>query len=421
MTQDKITAESTLIMKIGQPSLSVQNGRARITSVITFGDNVKELWFEVEGEYGRYLCYERSDAYLIGLLWIAMVNHYDIECEAPVTGELLHQVETVLIPSLVKNSGLMRKPKITCPIEPEPLPNAGAVGTGMSCGVDSFHAVVKHHQHILPDMRLTHLAVFNVGAFGLYDIAKAEKQFQWQVGNSRSCAEELGLKLVVGNSNFKEEFFTDHRCTCTYVDVFAIFMLQKLWKAYFYASAGWDMTKFSVKDADRIDAAHYDLLAFDCYSTRSLRIYSEGMSLTRFEKTRDIVDFALAQEYLQVCCQDDGRNCGRCFKCKRTLVCLDALDALDKYRKVFDVDYYISHRFSYITWFVAQIFGRTQEYDMQKEVFGLLKTKGDISWRNYVLGVPWGMMEFAKGIAKNSLFIYRFYRRIKGLDNCSYN
>lgn len=42
-----------------------------------------------------------------------------------------------------------------------------------------------------------------------------------------------------------------------------------------------------------------------------------------------------------------GKNCGRCEKCTRTLLALDALGALDKYRDVFDVDYYLSHKQSY--------------------------------------------------------------------------
>ena len=360
-------------IKVGRPQLSTVGSNVRVTAQISVGETVKPLWFEVDQEYGQYLCYERSDAYLVGLLWIAMTNRYDIECEAPVTGELLHQIETWLIPSLVKNSRVMRAPQIRCDIEEEPMPNAGAVGTGMSCGVDSIHAVKTYYNHSVPSLRLTHLAVYNVGAFGLYDIDKAEPQFRWQVENSRRVAAELGLKLVVGNSNFKQQFFTDHRYTCTYVNMFGVFMLQKLWRTYFYASLGCGTTGFSVLNADRLDAAHYDLLSLDCYSTRNLRIYSEGAALTRFEKTRDIVDFPVAKKHLHVCCQDNGGNDSKCFKCKRTLLALDALDALDDFGGVFDITYYKKHRNRYLIWLAAQQYGRTDEWVYQPEVFPILR------------------------------------------------
>ena len=406
-------------MKIRKPVLSSNGKWTRVTAQIEIGDDIKSLWFEVEEEYGQYLCHERSDAYLIGLLWIAMVNHYDIECEAPVTGELLHQVETTLIPSLVKNSGVMRAPKITCPIEPNPLTNIGAVGTGMSCGVDSLHTIKAYYQHSLPNFRLTHLSVYNVGAFGLYDICKAETQFKWQVENSRRLADELGLKLVAGNSNFKNEFFTDHRYTCTYVNMFGVLMLQKLWGVYFYASLGCGMEKFSVVNADRVDAAHYDSLALDCYSTRNLKIYSEAAALSRFEKTRAIVELPLSRKYLHVCCLDNGRNCGKCFKCKRTLVSLDALGVVDQYGEVFDVGYYKKHRTRYMCWLLAQVYGRTHENDLIHEAYVMLR--GSIPWYCHVPGVLVGVKERIKSWAKNSLFVYQLYFRLRGypIRGCS--
>lgn len=400
------------ILKIGKPNLSCVGGKARVTAKIIIEGSSKDLWFEVEQEYGKYLCYERGDAFLIGLLWIALVRHYDIKFETPVTGELLHQIETVLIPSLVKNSRVMRAPKITCSVENEPLSNAGAVGTGMSCGVDSFHTVANYYDHPIPNLRLTHLAVYNVGAFGLYDIATADPQFRWQVENSRRVADELGLKLVVGNSNLKNEFFTDFRYTHTYANMFAVFMLQKLWGVYFYSSAGWDMSEFDVCNADRNDSAHYDLLTFYCLGTKHLRVYSEGASRTRFEKMNAIIGLPYARKCLQVCCRDGGKNCGRCFKCKRTLVCLDALGAIDQFDDVFDIAFYKANRSQYLGWLAAQKYGNTEEFKMEREVWQILQ--GGIPWRCHIAGVFLGAKERIKAIAKNSLFVYQFYRRLRG-------
>ena len=401
-------------MKIGKPVLSYNGGKARVTASINLQSEggAKSLWFEVDDEYGKYLCSERGDAYLIGLLWYAMFHQYDMELEVPVTGELLHQVQTWLIPSLVKNSKVLHEPKITCAVEDESLPNAGAVGTGMSCGVDSLHAVSRYYKHPLSRFRLTHLAIFNVGAFGLYDIDKADAQFKWQMENSRCIANELGLKLVVGNSNLKGEFFTDNRCTHTFTNMFAVFMLQKLWGTYYYSSAGWDMSRFDINDADRNDAAQYDILSLACFSTRALKLYSEGAALTRYEKMKDLLQFPYARKYLHVCCQDEGGNCGKCFKCKRTMVALDALGILDEFSDVFDVKYYRCHKSRYLLWLAAQRYGDTDEIHLIPEAFTVMHKA--IPWYCHVGGILLGLKERLKRNAKNSLFFYRLYWRLKG-------
>lgn len=37
-------------------------------------------------------------------------------------------------------------------------------------------------------------------------------------------------------------------------------------------------------------------------------------------------------------------NCGECFKCRRTLLALDAADKLEDYRESFDIDKYFKQR-----------------------------------------------------------------------------
>ena len=129
--------------------------------------------------------------------------------------------------------------------------------------------------------------------------------------------------------------------------------LQRLWKLFYYGSPGLDFQEyFSLFDNSTNDVAHYDLLSLDCFSTETLKIYSGGGALSRFEKCKALLDFAPAQEFLQVCVDDSGGNCGRCFKCVRTMLILDALGGLDKFSKAFDVSSYRENR----KWYLRQLY-----------------------------------------------------------------
>lgn len=57
------------------------------------------------------------------------------------------------------------------------------------------------------------------------------------------------------------------------------------------------------------------------------------------DKIEAIADNPIAQKYLHVCVETD-RNCGRCEKCLRTLLSLDAANLLDNFKKSFNLDYY---------------------------------------------------------------------------------
>jgi len=71
------------------------------------------------------------------------------------------------------------------------------------------------------------------------------------------------------------------------------------------------------------------------YSSSSLRIRHEGITLSRFEKTKLVSEWDLALQHLRVCnktklYQADLLNCGKCEKCVRTMLALEALGVLQK-------------------------------------------------------------------------------------------
>lgn len=356
-------------MRIGAPRIERRDGRARLTAEIRIGeDDVRPLWFEVEEKYGQYLCAERADAFLIGLLNFAQRERLDIVCEAPVTARLLYQIRTYLIPSLARNSKVLYETRIEAPMDDTPMANAGGVGTGISCGVDSLHVVKNYARSPYPGLSLTHLVLDNVGAF-----IDGRGQYSWQVEHARRFAEEMGLALIATNSNIAEAFQQVHVLTHTYTNCFSVYALQKLWRVYFYASAGYGAEQlFAIKDNERHASAHYDLLLLDALSTPTLQLYSEGMTLTRFEKEAELADWEPAQKYLHVCLANTGPNCGACGKCLRTLTALDALGCLQRFDNVFDVLAYQARRAQNLGWLYGQHIGADGDA-MTEPVYDALK------------------------------------------------
>lgn len=394
------------IVTIRRPEVKTCNGRSRLSAKIDVDGDVREVWFEVEEKYGKFLCFERSDAFLVALLNWAMRERCDFVCEAPVGEELLYQIRTYLIPSLVKASKTLHAPKISAEIDVKMLPNAGAVGTGISCGIDSLHAVACNAQSPFPHLRLTHLILNNVGAFFHDD---KDRQFRWQTEHAKQFAREYGFEFIQTNSNLAEVFPQNHLLTHTYSSIFSVLVLQKFWGVYFYASSGYDFGAFELKNNEFNSSDHYELLSLPCFSSRQLKIYSEGGAKTRFEKTKMLADFVPAQKYLHVCTSDIGGNCNVCGKCRRTLVTLDALGKLEEFRAVFDIDYYKLHRRKYLRWLAAQQINPCGDL-MVREAFKILRK--EISPVLFAEASIWAVAAFVRSRAAKIPLLRKIYRKI---------
>ena len=330
------------MITVNKPYITKSGSRSRCNCDISVDGENRTVWFEVDEAYEQYLVTERADAYVVGLLHWCMLHGHDIKCLAPVTDELLYNITTILIPSLAKYAKDLNAVKIEAETAPA-LPGK-EIGTGCSCGIDSFDAIYQHYKTDFPTLDLTYLCINNVGAFNeCYDEYGRDKVKEERYQKVDSVAEELGLPIIKTDSNFADAFPQNHLFTATYSSVFAIYMMQKFWKIYYYASSGIDYGHFSLSDRE---CAHYDLLSLQCFSTSGLIIYSEGGEKERIDKTRDIVDFKPAQKYLHVCLTKPY-NCGRCSKCQRTLLTLDYLNKLDNFKEVFDIDYYKENRVRY--------------------------------------------------------------------------
>ena len=334
------------MITISKPFLTENNGKIRLNSEIGINTEKSIVWFEVEPQFGDYLCVERSDAFVIGILNYAMRNKHDIACEAPMGEYLYYNLIHHFIPALHDSGNDMYATKITAQIDSNTLPNAGAVGTGISCGVDSLHAISQNNDSKLSRHKITHLAFNNVGAHG--EGEKAQELFAKRRTKSRRFAEEEGFVYVESDSNIMDIIPQEHYLTHIYTSTFAILCLQKLYSVYYYASSR-PYSDFRLFENELNSPDLYELLSVFCFSTDNLTIYSEGGNLSRFEKTKRISEYSPSFRHLNVCVVS-ADNCGVCPKCRRTLTDLDALGVLDNFGEVFDVEYYKKNR----RWYLAK-------------------------------------------------------------------
>ena len=333
-----------------KPYIKENKNKSRLIFDIKIDNEEKKVWFEVNSEYTKYLCDDRVDAIVVGLLSYAMRNNHNIESDSFITEEILFKIKNYLIPSLSKYSDKLFNIQIKIKTKPT-IPNAGAVGTGCSCGVDSIHAYLNHYNEKDSQFKLTHLCINNVGAFNeTYKdegIAKVKKEIYRK---SKLFAQKVNLPLIETDSNFLDEIYQCHLYTHTYSSCFAILCMQKLWKTYYYGSSGYDLSSFNVVDSSNKDCALYELLSLNCFSTNNLKIYSDGGEKTRIEKTKQIYKHELTKQFLHVCLKK-GYNCSVCEKCMRTILTLYALNSnMNDYNNIFDINYFNNHKEEYFEW-----------------------------------------------------------------------
>ena len=129
----------------------------------------------MEEKYQKYLCTERVDAFVVGVLPYAMAHSSDndplvIICQAPISEQLYYQLHAHYIPTLVKCIEWYHNIKIECELDSTKLDSANAVGTGVSGGVDSYYTLFKSKQENSPGYQITHGAYFEFDPSGNFDV-----------------------------------------------------------------------------------------------------------------------------------------------------------------------------------------------------------------------------------------------------------
>ncbi len=310
-------------------------------------NNGSKLYFEVEKKYADYLCTERSDAFVVALFWYAMLTGEDISFETPMSERLYCGLTQRLIPALCTEQ--LRPIKLTGPTSSEKLECRGAVGTGMTCGVDSFYTMNTH--------KLSHLAYYECGHIFhlkgiLDDNASIEEYYKksYEIADEKATAaaevaKQSGLESLYVKSNLDDNFYRGGIIyRSMYGSLSCTLAVQKLFGTYISSSSGHGD---DLKTGLIVPTQNYENLICESCKTETLD-YVSSDSEKRIEKLMKLSENALAAQYLDVCFNFTGKNCGECYGCLKTMIMLDLLGKLNNFDKAFDLEKYYSNRRKYI-------------------------------------------------------------------------
>lgn len=313
------------------------------------------LGFEVALDHIAALDIDEPNWAAIALLYPAMLMGEELVIEADLSALLLHNMRNDLM-ALIQNFEPKTKPiRIEAGQSSRMLPAEGRdVMSGFSAGVDSFATLaifsdVKLH----PDLRLTALGTFHVGALG--PVRGRPDLLEDALALIRPIAAEKGLKLYGVSCDMDHIFGAAKKHgpvgfakTVGFRNAAAGMALQKGVRTYMTAGhRAYNRASYGPAiSTETLDPVFQPLL-----HTESLRTIPVAAGLSRLEKLGILVERTDAQKYLNPCVvQMDLRpktghlNCSRCWKCTATLVELEVLGRLDAFRQVFDIDHYKANR-----------------------------------------------------------------------------
>ncbi len=384
----------------------------------------KVCYYEFEEKYEKYLCPERSDTFVTGLLSDAMENDMDIETVAPISERLYYSLSTYYIPLVSENNSNypMHYVKIEGPTDSTVIKNEKAVATGCSGGVDSFYTIAKHSKgRTTKETELTHLVFSSTGI----DTEKEEKRiknvFETTKVEVDKIAKECNLDVISCYTNLYEFYLFPYKAFNTFsAAIYASvpFALQKLINIY-YLSSTHCVSFFNIDLSKSVghSSAIFDLFSLSCLDNENLKFYSTGMEVERLDKEKYIADFLPAQKHLSVCGiwllydeqNDKSLNCSFCNKCLRTMCHFYAFDKLNNFKKVFDVEKFMANKSKCI----GKFMGQDIKYYVKEFKNEMKNNHLKIPFCSYIYAYLWYKpIKSLKKIFTNSLLARKIYYKL---------
>ena len=302
-------------------------------------DNYIIIWYKVNKSLEKYLCEDRNDAFLVAI--------------------------------------------------------EKKVATGMSNGIDSLYTLHSlKEKYINRNYKLNALTFINAGASHYFpklpkeiDMTeineKANELHRKKCDKAREIAKIEKLDLVEIHSNISDLYQGVFGLTHIYRNLSCILAMQKFFGKYYYSSAGLKIDEY--KPSLLEDGGHMELMLIPILSTENLEFICGGESRTRYMKTKELTEDAIAQNYLNVCGKDE--NCANCAKCYRTILTLEQLGKLESFKNVFNLNNYNRTRAYF--W----LLNNKDTDDFASEIYSNIKNKKIIPLKSRLLSLIYKMLK----------------------------
>ena len=306
-------------MILHEPVLAAQPDRVRMGCAVRMASGeTTELWYELPAGWKDSLS-ESSDAFVCGLLLLAMKRGEDIEAAGAVSSAFLDRLPAYQdvfanwFPRTYRRVAVHAAE--IAPVEPPSEAEASA----FSGGVDSFYTL---RTRLLASAAAARYAVFVHG----FDLPLSDSDgYRWAADAYEQALSELNIQLVRVRTNVRSVLSAvDWEMAHGPALISVAVLLRRLFGRFYTPSS-------ATRDDDSPWGS--DPRCDPLLSVPSLEIVHDSADVHRAEKLRVLAEWPLAWPLLRVCWENPQgpRNCGRCFKCLSTMLALDLCGALGRF------------------------------------------------------------------------------------------
>lgn len=277
--------------------------------------------FELRFRASEPMLSSRNEALVASALMPAMATGVGLDIPGPVSARLVSSLPTIVDVLASWDGRLTRVPVSSLQAVPAPRTATGRVGAFFSGGVDSFHTLLQHRDEIT-DLIFIH------------GLDREESLRRRAADGVDAAAAEFGVRAIHVETDLGATIrdFVDWGTIGQGAGLATVgHLLASHFERLYIAS--------SYHYAELIPWGSHPLLD-PLWSSEALEFVHDGCGTKRIEKIEFISQFDVAMNHLRVChwgsasqVESGGAiNCGRCEKCIRTMLSLEAIGKLSRCR-----------------------------------------------------------------------------------------
>lgn len=297
-------------------------------------DNAESIWFEVHSRYASLMDKQSVDAFFILYVWLAMEKGVNLRVEGTVSRRLAESVTTEVKDYFLTLCPELHDVEIIVEKKCSAWTNEEATSaTGFSGGVDSWYTALAAEESNKP------YDFFLFANTGQHGIVNVDEVFRRRAELAEHIVRTLNKPMLSVNTNIDQVFSQPFQQRDVLGNVACVMCLQNGISQYDYSST------YAAEDAGI--KQHYDMSIMDPWllpalATERVQFHSVGDTETRLEKLRFIAAAEHFSKELYVCIEKNlpVKNCGECFKCRRTQIALECLGETELLANSFDAASY---------------------------------------------------------------------------------